>query len=151
MRIDLGGKTALVTGSTAGIGEGIAMGLVAAGASVVVNGRSQKRVDAVCERIDAATGAHDRVRGVVADVATADGCRELIESAPDIDILVNNVGVYLPTPVFEATDEDWLGPFEVNVMSGVRLCRHHVPRMVERGWGRVIFISSESALHVPDT
>jgi NAD(P)-dependent dehydrogenase (short-subunit alcohol dehydrogenase family) len=143
MRIDLGGRTALVTGSTAGIGHAIATGLSAAGAEVVVNGRSQERVDA------AVASLGGRVRGVAADVGTAEGCAALIEAVPDVDVLVNNAGVFEPVPVFEIPDEDWLEIFETNVMSGVRLSRHHVPRMVERGWGRVMFISSESALQIP--
>ncbi len=150
MQIDLSGRTALVTGSTAGIGFAIAAGLLDAGATVVVNGRTQARVDravaALRERTGAAAGA---VRGVAADVGTAAGCGALLAAAPDVDVLVNNAGIFEAVPVFEIPDEDWLRLFEVNVLSGVRLARHHVPRMVERRWGRVVFVSSESALHVP--
>jgi NAD(P)-dependent dehydrogenase (short-subunit alcohol dehydrogenase family) len=149
MEIDLTGKTALVTGSTAGIGEAIARGLAGAGAEVVVNGRTQERVDAAVESIAAAADAQDRVRGVAADVGTAEGCDALIGAAPDVDVLVNNAATFSMTPVFEITDEDWTRYFETNVMSGIRLARHHIPRMVDRGWGRTIFISSESALHIP--
>ncbi len=149
MRIDLTGRTALVTGSTAGIGAAIALGLARAGADVVVNGRSPERARDAAAAIGAAAGAPERVRAVAADVGTAAGCDGLIAAVPDLDVLVNNAGVFTPRPVFEIPDEEWLHAFEVNVMSGVRLARHHVPRMVERGWGRVIFISSESALQIP--
>jgi NAD(P)-dependent dehydrogenase (short-subunit alcohol dehydrogenase family) len=149
MDIDLTGRTALVTGSTAGIGEAIARGLAGAGAQVVVNGRTQERVDQAVESIAAVTGAGDRVRGVAADVATAEGCDALIEAEPDVDVLVNNAATFEMKPVFEITDDDWRRYFDTNVMSGIRLARHHIPRMVDRGWGRAIFISSESALHIP--
>lgn len=147
MRIDLTGRTALVTGSTAGIGHAIAVGLAGAGAGVVVNGRTEERVR---EAVDAISRtASSEVRGAAFDVGTAEGCQGLIESEPDVDILVNSAGVFGPQPVFEIPDAEWMRFFEVNVMSGVRLSRHHVPRMVDRGWGRTIFISSESALHIP--
>jgi len=149
MKIDLQGRRALVTGSTAGIGHAIAAGLAAAGAEVVVNGRTEERVDAAVARVEEAAEAAGRVRGVAADVGTAEGCDALIEAVPDVDVLVNNTGIYKPAGVFEIPDSEWLRHFEVNVMSGVRLARHHVPRMVDRGWGRVIFISSESALQIP--
>jgi NAD(P)-dependent dehydrogenase (short-subunit alcohol dehydrogenase family) len=144
MQIDLSGRTALVTGSTAGIGFGTARALLDAGADVVVNGRTQERVDEALSKL-----GHGRARGVAADVATAEGCAALVEAEPDVDVLVNNAGTMTAAPVFETSDEDWESLFALNVMSGVRLSRHHIPRMVERGWGRVIFISSESALHIP--
>ena len=147
MRIDLSGRTALVTGSTSGIGRAIATGLAAAGAEVVVNGRDDERSKRVAEEI--AVGGSGSLRGVGADVGSADGCAALIEAVPDVDILVNNAGIFRPQPVFEIPDDDWMAHFEVNVMSGVRLSRHYVPRMVERGWGRVQFISSESAIQIP--
>lgn len=149
MVIDLSGRTALVTGSTAGIGRAIATGLAASGAAVVVNGRGRERVDQAVEAIGRDAGAEAKVRGVVADVGSAEGCEALIEAEPDVDVLVNSAGVFGPQPVFEIPDEEWLRFFSVNVMSGVRLARHHVPRMVERGWGRVIFVSSESAVQIP--
>lgn len=149
MIIDLSGRTALVTGSTAGIGRAIAAGLAGAGARVVVNGRDRERTERAVRELGEAAGAPDRVRGVAADVGTAEGCEALIRAAPDLDVLVNNAGHFEEQPVFEISDDDWFRFFEVNVMSGVRLARHHVPRMVERGWGRVVFISSESALHIP--
>lgn len=149
MNIDLSGRTALVTGSTAGIGLAIATGLFRAGATVVVNGRGQERTDQAVATVAEAADAEGRVRGVVADLGSAEGAHALIEAEPDVDVLVNNVAVFDPVPVFEIPDEEWMRFFETNVMSGVRLSRHHVPRMVERGWGRAIFISSESALHIP--
>jgi len=145
MLIDLTNKTALVAGSTLGIGYAVAAGLHQAGATVVINGRSQERVDAAVQRL----GADERVRGVAADVGTADGCQALIDATPDVDILINNAGVFVPQPVFEIPDSEWERLFTVNVLSGVRLARHYVPAMVERGWGRVVFVSSESAVHIP--
>ncbi len=144
MKIDLAGRTALVTGSTAGIGLGIARALLDCDADVIVNGRTDERVDAALASLD-----HPRVRGMAADVATDEGCAALIAAEPDVDVLVNNAGTISITPVFDTSDEDWESLFALNVMSGVRLSRHHIPRMAERGWGRVIFISSESALHIP--
>jgi NAD(P)-dependent dehydrogenase (short-subunit alcohol dehydrogenase family) len=145
MVINLKGRTALVTGSTLGIGFATAAGLHQAGATVIVNGRQQERVDHAVEAI----GGDDRVRGVVADVGTAEGCAELVGAVPDVDILVNNVGIFEVQEFFDIPDEEWERFFAVNVMSGVRLSRHYVPAMVQRGWGRVTFISSESALHIP--
>lgn len=143
MQIDLSGRTALVTGSTAGIGEAIATGLAAAGATVIVNGRTQERVDAAVARIEG------DVKGVAADIGTAEGCDALLAAAGPVDVLVNNAAVFGPQPVFEIPDEEWLRFYEVNVLSGIRLARGLVPAMVDRGWGRVIFISSESALQIP--
>jgi NAD(P)-dependent dehydrogenase (short-subunit alcohol dehydrogenase family) len=143
--IDLAGRTALVTGATAGIGRAIAAGLHGAGATVIVNGLTLQLVD---EAI-ALLGGDDRWRGVAADVGTAEGCATLIDAASDVDILVNNVGVAEMQPVFEIPDSEWERLFAVNVMSGIRLARHYVPRMVERGWGRAVFIASEAGLHIP--
>ena len=148
MKIDLSGKTALVTGSTAGIGNAIAKGLAAAGANVVVNGRSQAKVDAAVAAIaKAVPGA--RVRGIAADVSTAAGCKALLAALPDVDILINNAGIFEPKDFFEIPDEDWSRFFEVNVMSGVRLSRGYMQGMLKRNWGRIVFISSESALNIP--
>jgi NAD(P)-dependent dehydrogenase (short-subunit alcohol dehydrogenase family) len=148
MKIDLSGKTALVTGSTSGIGNAIARGLAAAGAEVVVNGRTQGKVDAaVAAMAKAMPGA--RVRGVAADVATSAGCKTLAEALPDVDILINNAGIFEPKGFFEIPDEDWSRFFEVNVMSGVRLSRAYLAGMLKRNWGRIVFISSESALNIP--
>lgn len=145
MLIDLTGRTALVTGSTAGIGRAIAAGLHGAGATVIVNGLTAEKVDQAV----ATLGGGDRLLGVAADVATPAGCEALIGVVPDVDVLINNVGVAEMQPVFEIPDTEWERLFVVNVMSGVRLSRHYIPRMVERRWGRVVFISSESALHIP--
>ncbi|MFF9573328.1 SDR family NAD(P)-dependent oxidoreductase [Streptomyces sp. NPDC014685] len=141
MQIDLSGRTALVTGSTAGIGEATAQALASAGADVVVNGRNADRVTETAERLGG--------RGVAADVGTAEGATELIRQLPDVDILVNNTGIFETRPVFEIPDTDWLRIFEVNVLSGVRLARHYAPRMAGRGWGRVIFVSSEAGVQTP--
>ncbi|AMA58777.1 SDR family NAD(P)-dependent oxidoreductase [Bradyrhizobium sp. CCGE-LA001] len=146
MNIDLSGKTALVTGSTAGIGHAIAKGLAASGASVVINGRSRDKVDAAVRKLEG-TGA--KVRGIAADVSTAAGCKALVAALPDVDILVNNAGIFEPKDFFEIPDEDWSRFFEVNVMSGVRLSRAYMKGMLERNWGRIVFISSESGLNIP--
>jgi NAD(P)-dependent dehydrogenase (short-subunit alcohol dehydrogenase family) len=137
----LDGRVALVTGSTAGIGAAIAAALVAAGADVAVNGRDPGRTAAAAGRIGG--------RAVPGDVGTAEGCAAIIEALPAVDILVANAGIFRPAPVFEIPDDDWQRHFDVNVMSGVRLARGLVPGMVERGWGRVVFVSSESALQIP--
>ncbi|QOZ26561.1 SDR family NAD(P)-dependent oxidoreductase [Bradyrhizobium sp. CCBAU 51753] len=148
MKIDLSGKTALVTGSTAGIGKAIARGLAATGAEVVVNGRGQAKVDAtVAEIAREVTGA--KVRGIAADVSTAAGCKALLAAVPDVDILVNNAGIFEPKPFFEIPDEDWSRFFDINVMSGVRLSRGYMQGMLKRNWGRIVFISSESGLNIP--
>jgi NAD(P)-dependent dehydrogenase (short-subunit alcohol dehydrogenase family) len=148
MKIDLKGKTALVTGSTSGIGNAVAKGLAAAGADVVVNGRAQAKVDAaVAGIVKAVPGSN--VRGVGADVSTAAGCKTLVAALPEVDILINNAGIFEPKGFFDIPDEDWSRFFEVNVMSGVRLSRAYFPGMLKRNWGRIVFISSESALNIP--
>jgi NAD(P)-dependent dehydrogenase (short-subunit alcohol dehydrogenase family) len=148
MKIDLKGKTALVTGSTSGIGHAVARGLAAAGAEVVVNGRAQAKVDAaVAEIVKAAPGG--KVRGVAADVSTAAGCKSLVAALGEVDILINNAGIFEPKGFFDIADEEWSRFFEVNVMSGVRLSRAYMPGMLKRNWGRIVFISSESALNIP--
>src|SRR6476660_9596615 len=146
MKIDLSGKTALVTGSTAGIGHAIAKGLAASGASVVINGRGQDKVDAAVRKLE---GAGLKVRGIAADVSTASGCKALVSALPEVDILINNAGIFEPKNFFEIPDEDWSRFFEVNVMSGVRLSRGYMQGMLKRNWGRIVFISSESALNIP--
>ena len=148
MNIDLSGKTAIVTGSTGGIGQAIARGLAASGASVVVNGRSKDRVEAAAAAVAQAAGGAD-VRGVAADVATAEGCAALVAAVPDVDILVNNAGIFEPKDFFDISDDDWARFFEVNVLSGVRLSRAYLKGMLARNWGRVLFVSSESALNIP--
>jgi NAD(P)-dependent dehydrogenase (short-subunit alcohol dehydrogenase family) len=148
MKIDLSGKTALVTGSTSGIGHAIARGLAAAGAEVVVNGRTQAKVDAAVAGIGKVV-PHAKVRGITADVSTAAGCKSLVAALPDADILINNAGIFEPKEFVDIPDEDWTRFFEVNVMSGVRLSRAYLPGMLKRNWGRIVFISSESALNIP--
>lgn len=148
MHVNLSGKSALVTGSTAGIGLAIAKGLATTGASVLVNGRKQETVDRAVDVIKAAApGAN--VRGTVADVATEAGCKALARAVPATDILVNNAGIFEPKPFFDIPDADWMRFFETNVMSGVRLSRAYMPGMLAANWGRIIFISSESALNIP--
>jgi len=148
MKIDLSGKTALVTGSTAGIGYAIAQGLAVAGADVVVNGRAQAKTEAAAAAIVKAVPG-GKVRGIAADVSTAAGCKTLIAAVPDVDILINNTGIFEPKEFFDIPDEVWSRFFEVNVMSGVRLSRAYMPGMLKRNWGRIVFVSSESALNIP--
>lgn len=150
MDLQLKGKTALVTGSSAGIGFAIAQLLLDEGANVYVNGRTQKRVDDALAKLQAsAKNGSGKAHGVVADLGSAHGVAELSKSLPDVDILVNNVGIYEPKPFAEITDDDWTKFFEVNVMSGVRLSRLYLGGMLKRNWGRIIFISSESGVNIP--
>jgi NAD(P)-dependent dehydrogenase (short-subunit alcohol dehydrogenase family) len=148
MDLQLTKKTALVTGSTAGIGFAIASLLAQEGASVVVSGRSRQRVEQVVQRLRTET-KNARVTGVAADLGTKEGVDLLTRDVPAVDVLVNNLGIFEPKPFAEITDEDWLRFFEVNVLSGVRLSRFYLPQMLQRNWGRVVFISSESAINVP--
>ena len=148
MIIYLTGLRAVVTGSTSGIGFAIARGLAASGAAVVMNGRSQKNVDAAMARL-AKEVPQAKAEGVTADLATADGVAAFIARVPAADILINNLGIFEPKPFAEISDADWLRFFETNVMSGVRLSRHYLPEMVKRDWGRIVFISSESGLNIP--
>jgi NAD(P)-dependent dehydrogenase (short-subunit alcohol dehydrogenase family) len=148
MDLGIAGKRALVTGSTAGIGFATARALAREGARVVVNGRTQARVDAAVAEIRAGVpGAH--IGGVAADLGTAAGCEAVIDQVPVVDILVNNVGIFEVRPFEDITDADWLRFFEVNVLSGVRLARHYLPIMRTGNWGRVVFVSSESAVQIP--
>jgi len=144
MDLGLDGKIALVTGSTAGIGFAIAKQLAREGATVYVNGRTRERVD----RAVAAIGGAN-VSGVAADVSTRAGTDALVAQVPRVDVLVNNFGTFDIKPVLEIPDEEWLRFFEANVLSGVRLSRAYVPGMLQKKWGRVIFISSESAIQIP--
>ncbi|MES9878727.1 MAG: SDR family oxidoreductase [Candidatus Sedimenticola sp. 1PA] len=149
MDLHINGKTAFVSGSTKGIGFATALGLAREGVSVWLNGRSEASLDEARRRIlQAVPGG--RVDGVAADLGTAAGCDAVIEALPEVDILVNNLGIFEPKPFETIPDEDWLHFFEVNVMSGVRLSRHYLPSMKRRNWGRVIFVSSESALQIPE-
>jgi NAD(P)-dependent dehydrogenase (short-subunit alcohol dehydrogenase family) len=148
MDLQLKGKRALVTGSTAGIGFAAARLLAAEGARVVVNGRQQDRVDSAARSIrETISGA--QVDGIAADLGTAHGCSELIAQVPDVDVLVNNVGIFEPKAFEDISDQDWMRFFETNVMSGVRLSRHYLPGMRARNWGRIVFVSSESAVQIP--
>lgn len=148
MNLELIGKRAVVTGSTAGIGLATARLLAAEGARVIINSRSPARVEeAMGAIVDAVPGAE--VQGVVADLGTATGCEKLAREAPEADILVNNVGIFAPQPFEEISDADWLRFFEVNVLSGVRLSRHYVKGMRARDWGRIVFVSSESGVQIP--
>lgn len=148
MDLQIEGRRALVTGSTAGIGFAIAAALAREGALVTVNGRTKRRVDEAVEKLREA-GSRANVTGLPADLGTAEGVAAAIAALPDVDILVNNMGIFEPRPFEQISDADWFRFFEVNVMSGVRLSRHHLPRMKERNWGRIVFISSESGLQIP--
>lgn len=149
MDLKLTGKTALVTGSTAGIGLAIAERLAAEGVDVVISGRSQAKLDEAAANVTAKAANGGKVRAVLADPATAEGAEALIAAVPEVDILVNNLGIYEAKPFADITDEDWHRFFEVNVVSGARLARHYFPKMLEKSWGRVIFIASESGLVIP--
>jgi NAD(P)-dependent dehydrogenase (short-subunit alcohol dehydrogenase family) len=148
MNLGLSGKRALVTGSTAGIGLATARALANEGAHVTVNGRTKARVGDAVERLrgELPSGTVD---GIAADLGSGDGCRALIGSLPDVDVLVNNLGIFEPKPFEEIPDEDWMRFFETNVLSGIRLARHYVRGMRSRNWGRIVFVSSESGLQIP--
>jgi len=148
MNLGLQGKSAVVSGSTAGIGLAIATALAAEGATVVVNGRTQARVDAALRAIQKHVASAE-LRGVAADLGTAAGVESFLHQAPAADVLVNNLGIFDVKPFLKISDAEWLRFFEVNVLSGVRLARAYLPGMLKKNWGRVIFISSESAQHIP--
>jgi NAD(P)-dependent dehydrogenase (short-subunit alcohol dehydrogenase family) len=148
MDLGLAGKRVLVTGSTAGIGYAAAEALAREGAAVVVNGRTAARVASAVDELKRAIPGAD-VRGVAADLATADGCAAVIAAQPSVDVLINNMGIFEPKPFEAITDADWLHFFEANVLSGIRLSRHYVTGMRARNWGRIVFVSSESALQIP--
>jgi NAD(P)-dependent dehydrogenase (short-subunit alcohol dehydrogenase family) len=148
MNLELDGKRALVTGSTAGIGYAIAEALAREGAAVIVNGRKEGRVEQAIKSIRA-SHPKAKVEGLVADLGSADGVRAAVQRIPDVDILVNNLGIFEPKPFEKIPDEDWFRFFEVNVMSGVRLSRSYLPGMKTRNWGRIVFISSESGVQIP--
>jgi NAD(P)-dependent dehydrogenase (short-subunit alcohol dehydrogenase family) len=147
MDLKLRGKRALVTGSTAGIGFSTALGLAREGAEVVVNGRTGAKVGEAIKRIAGETDA--AVTGIAADLGSAEGVDHLLSELGHVDILVNNLGIFEPKPFLDIPDTDWFRFFETNVMSGVRLSRALLPHMIERDWGRIIFISSESGLNIP--
>jgi NAD(P)-dependent dehydrogenase (short-subunit alcohol dehydrogenase family) len=148
MDLQLRDKRALVSGSTAGIGFAAAARLAEEGASVVINGRSEERVEEAVRRVQE-RAREAEVFGVATDLGTAEGVDELMLQVPEIDILVNNLGIFEPKDFEEITDDDWFRFFETNVMSGVRLARQYLPGMEERDWGRIVFVSSESAIHIP--
>ncbi|PDS33818.1 oxidoreductase [Rhizobium anhuiense] len=148
MQIDLTGKTALITGSTEGIGYAIARQLARAGADVVINGRSEEKTAKATERLKG-EGAGGTVAAIAADVATAEGCEALVAKVHHVDILINNAGIFQPLDLFEASDEVWDRHWQVNVMSAVRLSRAYLPGMQTVNWGRVIFIASESGFNIP--
>lgn len=150
MDLKLDGKLALVSGSTAGIGYAIVEELAREGASVIVNGRTQASVDAAVERARSAARKGAQVHGFAGDLSTLSACEALQKAHPAVDILVNNLGIFEPKPFLEIPDEDWRRFFEVNVLSGVRLARLYLPRMLEKDWGRIIFISSESGVQIPE-
>jgi NAD(P)-dependent dehydrogenase (short-subunit alcohol dehydrogenase family) len=148
MDLKLEGKHALVTGSTAGIGFAISDALLKEGASVIVNGRTEERVNAAVKQLQRSP-ARGKVEGLAANLGTADGVQQAIARFPALDILVNNLGIFEVKPFEQISDEDWFRFFEVNVLSGVRLSRHYLPGMKHRNWGRIVFISSESAVQIP--
>lgn len=149
MNLQLTNKLALVTGSASGIGFAIALGLAKEGAKVIINGRSKEKLDEAINKIKAEF-ANAEVSGIVADFGKVEEVNQLIAKIPTLDILINNVGVYGDQPFETTTDEKWFQDFEINVMSGVRLSRHYAPIMKEKNWGRIIFISSESAINIPE-
>jgi NAD(P)-dependent dehydrogenase (short-subunit alcohol dehydrogenase family) len=148
MDLGLTAKRALVTGSTAGIGLAAARALASEGAHVTVNGRTQARVTGAVARLRAEL-PNATIDGIAADLSNAEGCRSLVGRLPEIDVLVNNLGIFEPKPFDEIPDEDWMRFFETNVLSGIRLARHYVRGMRSRNWGRIVFVSSESALQIP--
>ena len=151
MDLQLSGKTALVSGSTAGIGYAIASALAREGAHVILNGRTAPRVTEATNRLKTELGGAGggSVTGIAADLGTAGGVKTLTDRFPSVDILVNNLGIFEPKAFTDITDEDWTRFFEVNVLSGVRLSRFYLPKMVAAKWGRIVFISSESGVNTP--
>jgi NAD(P)-dependent dehydrogenase (short-subunit alcohol dehydrogenase family) len=149
MDLQLKGKVAFVSGSTKGIGYAIAKQLLEEGAVVIINGRSQEAVNDSIEKLKAQVPAAE-VSGIAADFAQAEQVNVLLKQLPQIDILINNAGIFEPKAFADITDEDWLRYFEVNVLSGIRLSREIFPKMLSNNWGRIIFITSESAVNIPE-
>lgn len=148
MIIDLSGSTALVTGSTQGIGFEVAKGLAASGARVIVNGRSEQGVLAAVQKL-AASVPNGNFAMLAADVATAEGAQQALQTFPEVDVLINNLGIYGAKPALQITDDDWRRYFEINVLAAVRLTREYLPRMMGQGWGRVQYLASDSAVATP--
>jgi NAD(P)-dependent dehydrogenase (short-subunit alcohol dehydrogenase family) len=146
MDLQLKDKTAFISGSTAGIGFAIAKRLLTEGAQVIINGRTKESVDKAVNELKA---AGTNVSGIAADFSKIDEVNNLLQALPEVDILINNAGIFEPKPFESIPDEDWFRFFEVNVMSGIRLSRHYFPKMLAKNWGRIIFISSESAVFIP--
>jgi NAD(P)-dependent dehydrogenase (short-subunit alcohol dehydrogenase family) len=149
MDLQLKGKTALVSGSTAGIGFAIVAALIREGARVIVNGRTQRAVDAAVSQLAAQVGAGGALHGFAGDLTTEAAANEVARRYPEVSVLINNLSIFEPKPFEEIPDEDWRRFFEANVLSGVRLARLFLPGMRQGNWGRIIFISSESALQIP--
>ncbi|MBL4676512.1 MAG: SDR family oxidoreductase [Mucilaginibacter sp.] len=149
MDLQLKNKIALVTGSTAGIGYAIAKSLANEGAVVYINGRNKSKVDEVAQKLIAESG-NPNIKGIAADFSDKKQIENLLHQLPEIDILVNNVGIFEPKPFADISDEDWMKFFEVNVLSGVRLSRAYFDKMLAKNWGRIIFISSESGIQIPE-
>jgi NAD(P)-dependent dehydrogenase (short-subunit alcohol dehydrogenase family) len=149
MDLQLHDKTAFISGSTAGIGYAIALLLLKEGATVIINGRTQESVDKTITQLKE-NSSNTKVSGIAADFANREEVENLINQLPALDILINNVGIFEPKPFEEIPDEDWFRLFDVNVMSGIRLSRYAFPKMLAKNWGRIIFISSESAIFIPD-
>jgi NAD(P)-dependent dehydrogenase (short-subunit alcohol dehydrogenase family) len=149
MDLKIDDKTVFISGSTAGIGFATAKRFLIEGATVIINGRSQESVDKAIHELSAAV-ENAKITGIAADFAKADEVEKLITELPDIDILINNAGIFEPKAFTEIPDEDWFRFFEVNVMSSIRLSRHFFPKMLDKNWGRIIFISSESGVFIPD-
>ncbi|MGM9478859.1 SDR family NAD(P)-dependent oxidoreductase [Pedobacter sp. GSP4] len=148
MDLKLQEKTAFVSGSTAGIGYATAKRFLTEGATVIINGRTQESVDKAVGELKTETGSQ-KVSGIAADFSNTDEVNQLIDKLPELDILINNAGIFEPKPFEEITDEEWFHFFNVNVMSGIRLARHFFPKMLQKNWGRIIFISSESGAIIP--
>jgi len=149
MDLQLNNKTAFISGSTSGIGYAIAKRLLMEGARVVVNGRTKDSVEKAVQKLKSAV-KNAPVSGIAADFSKVEEINALIRELPEVDILINNAGIFEPKSFAEIPDEDWFRLFEVNVMSGIRLSRHYFPKMLEKDWGRIIFISSESAVFIPE-
>lgn len=148
MDLQLKNKVAMVSGSTAGIGLAIVDTLAQEGATVIINGRTEERVNAAIDQIKQKV-PDVNLQGIVADLGTVDGANALFQQVPEVDILVNNLGIYGSKAFEEISDQDWMKFLEVNVMSGVRLSRYYLPKMLQKNWGRIIFISSESGINIP--